>query len=244
MGVNETKQATRNLYRLVENLHTRLTAANTFSNGDLTPDALQRTRESMAVRSRTAAQGKAQTLLNAARDGVVFAQSRLDDARPKVDPGDVASLTRAAQAWQIVIEPARAAGTSWFDIAKTGDLDTLAALTRFGEQRIKLDDPGYAPTIISNLHAAIDQRLADIHPDDSARQMFADAKDARDNFELAQRLADAATAVNPTTLVEAIVSAKSYAHSNGIDLPTDRKPTVVELDQQVTQPQFSSTSLV
>ena len=241
MGVNETKQATRDLYRLGENLHTRLTAARQFTDDRLTPAALLDARENMAAGSQQAATGKATHLLNTARDGEAFAQSQIEAARPTTDPSDVASLARSSQAWQGIVEPARANGASWADIAQAGDMDTLAALTRFAEQSINLKETrADAPIITSNMRSAVDRRLADIHPDPKVRGVFEDARDARRHLDLAQHLADSVNTRDPERLLGSLIAAKSYAHRNGIELPSDQKPTSAELDQQ---PQYSPTSI-
>lgn len=243
MGVQETKQATQNMYRLLENLGTRLNAARNFKDPNLTLKGLQETQQAMADRSRQTATMKAQKLLSIAKAGNDFAQSRLDEARPKVDPNDIASLTRAAQAWQMVVEPALSKGQSWFDIASVADPDTLAALSRFGEQRIKLDDPHGAPVIISNLHNAIDQRLADVHPDEDARQLFGDAKTAQTHLSLAQALANATDSQRPQQVQDTLTAAKSWAYGNGVALPRTPRPTLAELDRQVHQPEHAPTSV-
>ena len=244
MGVNETKQATRDLYRLGENLHTRLTAARQFSDDRLTPEAQLAEREIMASNSHRAAVQKATALLNAARDGEAFAQSKVDAARPKTDPADIASLSRSSQAWHGIVEPARANGASWADIAQAGDMDTLAALNRFAEQSINLHESrADAPIITANMRGAIDRRLAEIHPDPQTREVFQDARDARAHLDLAEHLAGAVNTRDPEHLLGSLIAAKSYAHRTGIDLSKDPKPTAPELDRQVTQMPYSPTAL-
>lgn len=230
MGVAETKRATQDLYRVIQNYQTRLTAARTYQNPDLTPDALAKERTGRAEQSRQSAAVKAAKLLQTARDGLAFAQSRLDAVRPKADPNDVAQLTRAAQAWQMIVEPMRAKGKSWFDIAKVADEDVLLALHRFAEQRIRLDEGDDAPLILGNLHTAIDRRLAEVHPDPQARQLFADARVAGDHAGLAEYLANAADSRRPDQLVGALIGAKSVAHQRDIELPAGPRPTAEQLD--------------
>jgi hypothetical protein len=243
MGVQETKQATANLYRLIENLGTRLGAARTFTDKDLSEQGLQNARQAMAEHSRQTATVKAQKLLGIAQDGAAFAQSKLDDVRPKVDLNDVAQLARARDAWDMVVQPARDKGKSWTDVAANADEDTMLALNRFAEQRIRLDDPNDAPIIISNLRTAIDRRLADTHPDAEARQLFDDARTAADHVVLAQHLANAADSRNAQQVVGALVNAKSYAFHKGIQLPKTPTPTLAELDTMSHLPQYAPTAV-
>lgn len=246
MGVAETKTATADLYRVIRNYQTRLAAARAYQNDALTPDGLSQARGDLAERSRQDAAAKAARLLQTARDGLAFAQSRLDAVRPKLDPNDVAQLTRTQQAWQMIIQPMRDAGKSWFDIAKVADQDVMLALQRFGEQRIKLDDPVDAPLIIGNLRTALDRRLAEIHPDPDARQLFADARAAGDHEGIAEYLANAADSRRPEQLVGAIIGAKQAAHQRGIDLPREPAPTAEQLDLLVrsTHPVAAASAVI
>jgi hypothetical protein len=136
----------------------------------------------------------------------------------------------------MVIEPARKAGRSWFDIAKVADQDVMAALHRFGEQRIKLDDPADAPLIINNLHDALDRRLAEIHPDAEVRQRFVDAVDARNHVALAEHLANAADSQSREQVMGALINAKSNARHLGFDIPKEPAPTPEQLDLLLRSP--------
>jgi hypothetical protein len=243
MGVQETKQATANLFRLMQNLQTRLGAARAYTDKDLTAQGLENARQSMADRSRATAAAKAQKLLGIAKDGAAFAQSRLQEVRPVFDPDNVAQLTRSAQAWQMLVQPMRDEGKSWFDIAKVADMDMMLAIQRFAPQRIGLDDPNDASVILGNLEVAIDRRLAEIHPDPEAKQLFEDARAAADHMVLAQHLADATDSRSPSQVSGALAVAKSYAYGHGIDLPKTPAPSLGDLETMTHLPQYAPTSV-
>ncbi|GAA1768384.1 hypothetical protein [Agromyces humatus] len=235
MGVLEAKKATTQIARLAQNLQTRLLAHDAFTDPDLTSEARQRRREERVAASLTDARRKAAAILKTAQDGAAFADRQLDAYRPKLDPNDVAQLTRTAQAWQMTIEPLRAQGKNWAEIAAVTDADGLLALERFAPQTIRLQESARdAEIIMANLQRASDRRLAEIHTDEPARQRFVDAADAQKYLGAVSAIASGIEGVTkPTDATAVMISVKRNIHPLGT-LPTEPPATSEQLDRTLS----------
>lgn len=235
MGVLEAKKATTQIARLAKNLETRLAAHRTFHDPDLTPAALLRRREELIAASLADARRKAAAILKTAQDGAAFADSQLDTYRPKLDPNDVAQLTRTAQAWEMVVKPLREQGKNWTEIAQVSDADGLLALERFAPQTIRLSESaGDADIILQNLHLARDRRLAEVAPDEVARQRFADAEAARAYAHAVAVVAGGIENVKlATDTTSVVIAATHHIHPLGT-LPEGPPATAEQLDAQLS----------
>lgn len=242
MGIIESRKAATDSYRLLQNLITRVHAANTFHDKDLTPEGLQNARTERLNKSRTVAAAKAQKLIQTAQDGVEFTDSKIDKFRPQVDPENVAQLTRSAQAWEMTVKPLRDQGKSWFEIMEVLDVDGLMAMDRFAEQTIRLTEAKQdAEIILHNLRDATDRRLAEVHPSEEARTAFAEATEAKELSGIVQSIAGSVESVrNQSTGAVATINATRRLHPTGLT-PSGPPPTVETLDWHVTNTPYDAT---
>lgn len=165
-----------------------------------------------------------------ARDGRDSAESRVAGHRPKVDLNDVAQLTRTAQTWEMVIKPMRDKGMNWSDIAAAADWETLHALARFAEQTVKLEDPADSAVILRNLDLAMNRRTAEIHPDETARELFREAAEAEAALTAANSMAVALDqAYSPQGVTSALVYGMRSLHPMGL-LPQEPALTSEQQD--------------
>jgi hypothetical protein len=231
MGVLEARKATTQIYRLAENLGTRVRAVQAFNDPNLSAEGLERRRAEMLAKSTESAQARAAFILKIATDGKAFAESQVDSLRPKVDPENVAQLTRSAQAWEMTIKPLRDAGKSWFEIADVLDADGLLALNRFAEQSIRLSESkADAQVILANLQRAADKRLAEVHPDPQARVAFKEAEEARQYASVVETVANQLGGVrNMAMAASVMITAKHLIHPLGT-APDTPAPTTETMD--------------
>lgn len=231
MGVIEARKATTQAARLTRNTLTRLKAHTVWSDSDLTPEALSKKRGERAAATLADARRKAQALLKTARDGAAFARQQAELLRPKIDPDNVAQLTRSAQAWEMVIKPLREQGKNWSEIAAVVDMDGLAALDRFAEQQVRLTEAKQdVDIILSNLHGAKDKRIAEIHPDEAARTRYTEALEAEAYVGAVAQVAHGLDNANLATDVNRVmIGAIHTMHPMGV-LPTEAPATAEQMD--------------
>lgn len=248
MGYRESQSAAANLFRVTRNLQARLQQIQAYQNKDLTPQALIDWKDRARGTVIAAAQEKARAYVKTATDGRDFARSRVIDLRPRVDPNNVAQLTVSAQTWDLVIKPLRERGRSWFEIAEHADWVTLQALTRFAEQIIRTEETptqieimrgnGPAPSnveqILSNLQRTIDARVAQIHPDEEARQLFQEAEKAEGAAHAVEVMAAHLGGVrDATTTVPGLIAGKSLLYE--LDIFPKEAPLTAEQQDRVLE---------
>jgi hypothetical protein len=230
MGLKEAREAATYAARLAQNVQTRIAAHRALTDPDLTPEGLDKRRAELSEASLASARRKAAALLKAASDGRAFVDSQVEGVRPKFDPNDVAQLVRTQQAWDNTIKPQLADGKSLSDIAASADMDGVMALLRFGPQQVNLTKDVDRDTMAQNLRTSIDQRLAAIHPDESARRFFSDAAEARAFEDTVSLVANGLDHVRtPADLVGITIGVKQALVPRGA-MPTTPVPSNADLD--------------
>lgn len=221
MGIKESRTAATNVYRVARNLEARLKAIHALHDPDLSAEGLNKAKDERTKSALAAAKAKSQAYVQIARDGRDVAESRVAEHRPKVDLNDVALLTRTAQTWEMIVKPMRDKGLNWSEIAAAADWETLHALARFAEQTVKLEDPNDASVILRNLDLAMNRRTAEIHPDETARELFQEAAEAEAALTAANSMAVALdNAYSPQGVQSALIFGMRSLHPMGL-LPTE-----------------------
>lgn len=220
MGVGARRAAT-NTYRIARNLQGRLNEIQGWRDPDLTAAAQQQAREDRRAAAITAAATRVEAMVKSAAEDRDFAQSRLAAHRPQVDLENVAQLNRTAQTWDMIVKPMRAAGRNWTEIAAAADTETLAALSRFAPQTVRMEDPADADAILANLQSAVDQRLAQVHPDGPVRELFIEAQVAQEALDATVSMSAALHGASTVAKVtEALILGQRRLHPMGL-LPTE-----------------------